>query len=559
MPPSAASASHGSDLNRLVYGSAEPPAPILREAAGQMTLDIEPETGAIRHVCWRGVEVLRMIYANVRKEDWGTIVPQISNLHVARDGDGFRATYDAACRADGIDFVWKGTIEADSKGRLTYTMDAESRTAYRTRRTGICVLHPAQLQGTRVEVTHAENSCETGAFPTLVDPDSPFTDMAGITCEPYPGATAEIRFEGDLFEMEDQRNFSDDSFKTYVYPQHRPQPYRIEAGQRVRQVVTLKMDGPLPKSAPAVSPERAPTTPALATMVGKGDPVEGAKGLGFGRLFAGPAEFEGAKGAGLPVTLVSRDPKDAGKADGDKAEGAGFALLDGDASGLQGLTARPRIAATAGIFAGINRNRPAAGSCEGVMWAFTPQIHLFDTRTLFEATLTMPDQVATARSFSGGEIVLGPVQMKMGEEDARWNSLVGLGWTLAVLAGGSRSGTDVLAIESLGRFVGSLPQLALEDAAGWEVAGFDGTRDFLVTVLHLRRGERRRVLVTNQTPEERLLKLPVLPPSGRARILDAANVAAVAGDLGLWGRMEGGAVPPRLRPHAYVAVDFEGM
>lgn len=539
------------DQGRLVYGAETPPLPILREAAGRITLDIEPATGAIRHVSLHGVEAIRMVYANVRDENWGTIDPKISNLTLARDGEGFTGTYDALCKRGEIEFAYRVTIEAGAKGHLTFTLDGEARTGFITRRTGICVLHPGQLQGTRVEVTHLEGECETGEFPTLISPGSPFSDMTGITCEPYPGATATIAFEGDLFEMEDQRNFGDDSFKTYVYPQHRPQPYRIEAGQRVRQVVRVALDGPFPKTAPAVSPEKAPTTPVLATVVSPGDRMADAKRLGFTRLFAPPDALDAAKAAGLPVVLVSRDPADAAK-----ATEAGFALLNGDTADLE---VRPRLAAVGGVFGDLNRSRPAPDSCEGVMWAFTPQIHLSDTRTLFEATLTMPDQVRTARSFTKGQTVLGPVQMKMGEEDPRWNSLVGLGWTLAVLGGGSRSGTDVLAIESLSRFDGRLPRLALEDAAGWEVVGFEGTRDFLVTVLHLRRGEHRRTLVANQTPEERLLKLPTLPASAKARILDAANVATIAGDLAYWAKMEGGAVPPRLRPHAYVAVDFAGL
>ncbi len=539
-------------LDRLVYGVETPPALPIREAAGQLTLEIEPETGAVRHVAWRGVEVVRMIYANVRKDDWSTIVPKIANLAVTHAGDGFRATYDARCLDGAYDFAWKGIIEADGKGHLTFTMDGEARGGFLTRRTGVCLLHPAQLKGTRVEVTHAVggeggDACEVGAFPTTVMPGTPFTDVAGIVCEPYPGATATIAFEGDLFEMEDQRNFGDDSFKTYVYPQHRPQPYRIEAGQRVRHVVRLTVAGDLPKTTPAMAPETPPKTPALATTFDGGT----LGGLPFARLLADPAHLEAAKGAGLPVTLVSADPADAARA----GEG-GFALLGGDPAAL---SVRPRYAGTAGVFADLNRNRPKAGSFEGLLWAATPQIHLFDTKTLFENTHTYRDQVTTARSFGGdAQIVLGPVRMLASGEDPRWNSLVGLGWTVAVLAGAAKAGADVLALESLSRFDGKLPRLALEDFAGWEVAGFEGSRDFLLTALHLRQGGRRRALVANGTPEEVLLKLPTSPGTAKARVLDAANIAAVAADLALWGRMEGGALPLRLRPHAYVAVDFEG-
>jgi hypothetical protein len=45
--------------------------------------------------------------------------------------------------------------------------------------------------------------------------------------------------EGDVFEMEDQRNWSDASYKTYVRPLALPWPYRIPAGETVTQRIVL--------------------------------------------------------------------------------------------------------------------------------------------------------------------------------------------------------------------------------------------------------------------------------------------------------------------------------
>jgi hypothetical protein len=49
-----------------------------------------------------------------------------------------------------------------------------------------------------------------------------------------------LRFAGDVFEMEDQRNWTDASFKTYGRPLARAFPYRIGPGERVRQSVTIE-------------------------------------------------------------------------------------------------------------------------------------------------------------------------------------------------------------------------------------------------------------------------------------------------------------------------------
>lgn len=541
-----------SALDRLVTGTDAPPVLPIRESAGQLSLEIEPDTGAIRHVAWRGVEFVRMVYANVRETNWATIPPTVSNFALDHSGDGFRATFEAAHERDGIDFRWRGTIEGDGHGHLTYTLEGESQKGFTTNRAGICVLHPAQLRGTRCEVAHPQGACETSRFPDLIDPATPFTDVVSVVCEPYPGATATIAFEGDLFEMEDQRNFGDNSFKTYVHPQTHPtpdypMPYRIEPGQRVRQVVRISVAGPLPKTTPPVAPPvPAFATPRLATVVDGPVPEGEMARLGFVRALVRDPKLE----PGVPTILLTDDPK----ATGDGA----FALRGpGRAGELADVAARPRYVA-GGIFGDLNHNRPAPAEVEGALWGHQSQAHLTDSRTLFESPLTLADEVRTARSFLGErEAILGPVTIAGGGEDPRWNSLLGVAWTLTVVAQAARACPDLLVLESLSRFRSTLPRLVLEDLAGYEVVGFEGTRDFVVTAVQLRKGKRGRTLVANQTPEEQLLKLREMGPSAKARVIDAANVAAVAAELDLWRRQELGTVPARLRAHAYVAIDCD--
>ena len=60
---------------------------------------------------------------------------------------------------------------------------------------------------------------------------------------------ATCTMEGDAFEMEDQRNWSDASYKTYVRPLTRPWPYTLPKGEKVAQSVTLSISGKLPARA----------------------------------------------------------------------------------------------------------------------------------------------------------------------------------------------------------------------------------------------------------------------------------------------------------------------
>ena len=46
-------------------------------------------------------------------------------------------------------------------------------------------------------------------------------------------------FEGDTFEMEDQRQWGDASYKTYVRPLALPWPYMLKDGERFSQAVSI--------------------------------------------------------------------------------------------------------------------------------------------------------------------------------------------------------------------------------------------------------------------------------------------------------------------------------
>ena len=74
----------------------------------------------------------------------------------------------------------------------------------------------------------------------------PFQDIRALSHEVTPGTWVTCTMEGDTFEMEDQRNWSDASYKTYVRPLARPWPYTLPKGEKVPQAVRLAVTGKLP-------------------------------------------------------------------------------------------------------------------------------------------------------------------------------------------------------------------------------------------------------------------------------------------------------------------------
>ena len=65
------------------------------------------------------------------------------------------------------------------------------------------------------------------------------------------GIHARVAFEGDIFEMEDQRNWTDASFKTYCTPLEIPYPVELAKGTKISQKVRISLDGDLPDASAA--------------------------------------------------------------------------------------------------------------------------------------------------------------------------------------------------------------------------------------------------------------------------------------------------------------------
>ncbi len=72
--------------------------------------------------------------------------------------------------------------------------------------------------------------------------------------------------EGDAFETEDQRNWSDASYKTYVRPLSKPRPYMMAKGTTDSQRITITL---LRSSAKSSSSDAAGARLTIGEAIGK--------------------------------------------------------------------------------------------------------------------------------------------------------------------------------------------------------------------------------------------------------------------------------------------------
>jgi hypothetical protein len=250
------------DTNFLLYGMHH------REAAGKPLtagpLTVTLQDGNLRTLRFMGHEVLRAVSFLVRDKDWGTCAADISDLAIEETGDDFSIRYHARYTApSGAELDCNLAIAGSAEGHLSFAADCVSDADFETARAGFAVLHPVKgVAGEAVRVEHTDGAIEDAYWPDLIDPWQPFKDMRAITHKVALGISAETRFEGDIFEMEDQRNWTDGSYKTYVRPLALPWPYFIRKSEPLQQSVTV--DIRQSRGAAAAPASTGPITLALS-------------------------------------------------------------------------------------------------------------------------------------------------------------------------------------------------------------------------------------------------------------------------------------------------------
>src|SRR5690242_1559278 len=95
-----------------LYGTAQAPPERVVLKAGSLSMTLE--NGALRWIRLGDVEVIRGIAFLVRDRNWGTPVPEITDLDVRRQGDGFRVAFNAICRTDDGMLPWSAEIAASA-------------------------------------------------------------------------------------------------------------------------------------------------------------------------------------------------------------------------------------------------------------------------------------------------------------------------------------------------------------------------------------------------------------------------------------------------------------
>ncbi len=446
--------------NILLYGKAEPlpESRILR--AGPLSMLYEQ--GDLRYIRLGEREILRRVYVALRDRNWTTITPQLSNVQIESNTDSFRVDYDVANKQGDIDFIWHGLITGDGDGTIHFSMAGEAHSTFMRNRLGFCVLHPIlECAGQPCTVEHADGTVTQTAFPQWIAPHQPFKNISAISHQAVPGLWAEVRFTGDVFETEDQRNWLDASFKTYCTPLALPYPVEVRAGTKISQSVSLRLRGDVPQVNTAESDPRAiiSASGSAATRlpriglsaVSPSQPLSDKeivrlKALHLSHLrvdlqLSSPgweadlrrvAREAAALGVPLEIALFLSDAVESelthvnqltselnldvyawfifdssGKPTSEGWFSLARQILKNDPSGGQ------IGGGTNSYFTDMNRNRPSFSLLDRVAYSTNPQVHAFDNLSIIETLETLLEMIASTRQMSGAlPISISPITLK---------------------------------------------------------------------------------------------------------------------------------------------------
>ncbi|MBD0278482.1 MAG: hypothetical protein ICV81_11045 [Flavisolibacter sp.] len=416
------------------------------------------ENGNLRYIKWGDVEIIRMIYGAVRDEHWATAPYSIQDEVIEEKNNCFSIRYTAIYQWKSIHY--KATFQIEGRDNsISFSMQGEALRSFHRNRIGICVLHPLSCAGKNVEVQHWDGTSEKSIFPELISPHQPFKDIQQLRWEIDDQVSGILIVEGDIFETEDQRNWTDSSYKTYSTPLALPHPVLVKKGDTIQQKVVLKVEGVVQKNTSTLSSqyEEKLSFPKIGYdryphhLLNENEiqllhhiPFDHyrvelkMKHSHWQRQFADA--IEEAKGLHTKLELVIFFSTDQ-----EKEIRLLMAAIKNDYTLIESIlplqeqhhitppallqfiypilkNAYPDIRigyGTDGFFAELNRNRPEGLDYDFVSFSLNPQVHADDSRTLIENLEAQKDTVTTLRSFIGNKhIHVSPVTFKIRHHDA---------------------------------------------------------------------------------------------------------------------------------------------
>lgn len=429
----------------------------------------------LRRLTYADRPVLQRLYIAVRDPVWNTIPGGLHEITVAESGDGFSVRMTVE-HDDGGEIRFRWTAFITAKGdTLIAELDGEALTDFAFAKIGFNLHHPlAATIGRRFRADGPDGATEAVFGEEIVAQElvdgrltAMFPPFERLRIDTDDGAVT-FGISGELFELQDHRNWTDANLKSYVTPMSVPLPQSIRRGGSVRQTVRITVEGAERAASPTGRPVlivgelTGGAVPALGTWCPdvRSTPMTEARAVLLAQwpvrflridVLLGAAKWEEdvraaaaiARDWGCELELGAQLPwerqadevialmRRLGELVARAASGPARIVVvpHTDVYDNLGGTPNERVlralapsgGTVAGIpvvpgsgqtFADVNRDWPAAG-WPGLGYAVSPAVHADDDRSLLENATAQGSTVVTSRARLGDVAVhVGPVTLR---------------------------------------------------------------------------------------------------------------------------------------------------
>ena len=399
---------------------------------GGFTLDLARE--AIRNIKYEGVQLIDLLYTAIRPLNWSTLKADEYSANVQIIGSDCAIT---------ITETFAGALAAETKITLsdnnTFSVHYELKglSEYQVNRWGICFcLNTADWMGSSV--------LSSGNTYSLAQNISPQRVVDGVTQGLFP-ASNEMNFvgpdnrylkvlsTGKVLEAEDQRNWTDSTYKIYSGSLSEPFPFLVSAGdiwtQRanfevgvpkrieadptkilVREIEALPSIGLQLNADPLLSPDDLEKALVLLEI----DHLR----INEEALTSQKIATTAANGLILEVALLSSSNGDALKAEvlqlSERVPAGSRLLVQREGRGVVDETELPRndflnayIPGSDAFLVDLQKDKKSFGY--SVSYSMVPTVHSFDTETIFKTLHTQQESIEFAQKFIAPQVFISPI------------------------------------------------------------------------------------------------------------------------------------------------------
>ena len=407
-----------------------------RVTHGGFTLDLARE--AIRNIRFEGVQLIDLLYTAIRPLDWSTLKADEYSVDVKIIGNECVIT---------VNEIFAGALSAQAKITLsnnnTFSVDYELKglTEYQVSRWGVCFcLNTADWMRSSV--------VSSGNTYSLAQDISPQRVVDGVIQGLFP-ASNEMHFiapdkrnlkvvsTGKVLEAEDQRNWTDNTYKIYSGSLSEPFPFLTSAGSIWKQSVNFEVGVPesVNTDATKILVKEIEALPSIGLQFNHDslltpDDLEKAFVLleidhlriNEEALTSQKIATTAANGLILEAALLSSSDGDALKAEvlqlSERVPAGSRLLVQREGRQVVDAADLPKNSSLNSYIPGsdaflVDLQSDQYNFGNSVSYSMAPTVHSFDTETIFKTLFTQQESINFAQKYIAPQVFISPITFSM--------------------------------------------------------------------------------------------------------------------------------------------------